>query len=52
MDEKYFLETAKIDENDWETTPGSVRNRVVNLMIKIGQRKIYIQELRAISEKN
>lgn len=51
MDEKYFLETAKIDENDGETTPGSVRNRVVNLMGKIEQLEKYLQELREISEK-
>jgi len=51
MDEKYFLETAKIDENDWETTPGSVRNRFVNLIGKIGQLEKYLEELREISEK-
>ena len=31
MEEKQLLETAEIDENDWEQTPVSVRNLVVKL---------------------
>jgi hypothetical protein len=31
MEEKHRLETAEIDENDWEQTPVSVRNLVLKL---------------------
>jgi hypothetical protein len=37
MEEKQLLETAEIDENDWEQTPVSVRNLVVKLFDKIEQ---------------
>jgi transposase len=51
MEEKQLLETAEIDENDWEQTPVSVRNLVVKLFDKIEQLEKHLKELQETNEK-
>jgi len=51
MEEKHLLETAEIDENDWEQTPVSVRNLVVKLFDKIEQLEKHLKELQETNEK-
>ena len=51
MDEKHLLETAGIDAEDWEKTPVSVRQLVVQLGLKIEQLEEHLKELQVAKEQ-
>ena len=50
MDERQLLETARIDTDDWEKTPVSVRQLVVQLGLKIEQLEQHLKELQDSKE--
>ena len=50
MDEKQLLEMARIDAEDWERTPVSVRQLVVQLGLKIEQLEQHLKELQDSKE--
>jgi len=51
MDEKHLLETAGIDAEDWEKTPASVRQLVVQLGDKIEQLEQHLKELQGANQQ-
>ena len=51
MDEKQLLQMAGIDAQDWERTPVSVRQLVVQLGLKIEQLEQHLKELQASNEQ-
>ena len=51
MDEKHLLETAGIDQDDWEKTPVSVRKLVVQLGLKIDQLEQHLKELQVENQQ-
>jgi transposase len=51
MNEKYLLQTAGIDAQDWERTPVSVRQLVVQLGLKLEQLEQHIKELQVSNEQ-
>ena len=51
MDEKQLLETAGINTDDWEKTPLSVRNLVVQLGLKVQQLEQHLSELQVSNQQ-
>jgi hypothetical protein len=51
MDEKQRLEMAGIDARDWDRTPASVRQLVVQLSVKLEQLEQHLKELQASNEQ-
>ena len=51
MDEKHLRLIPGIDAEDWEQTPASVRQLVVQLGLKIEQLEQYLKELQASNEQ-
>ncbi len=51
MDEKHLLETAGIGTDDWEKTPVSVRNLVVQLGLKIKQLEQHLLQLQVSNQQ-
>lgn len=51
MDGKHLHLTARIDDDDWEKTPVSVRELVVDLGVKIEQLEQQLQELQGTNQQ-
>ena len=51
MDDLHLLEMAGIDATDWEKTPISVKNLVVQLGLKIEQLEQHLKELQVKNQQ-
>jgi transposase len=51
MDKKHLLEMAGIGAEDWERTPVSVKQLVVQLGLKIEQLEQHLKELQGANEQ-